>query len=346
MSLAVAVAIIIVGVGIGWENNKVIPLNSSPSAHYSLEPHNRLSFLANWDGPIYLSIAQKGYTSAINANFFPLYPLLIHGAHYIVRSYIMSGLLVSWASLVGAIYFYFKIIKRLYGINDNLEALRGALFFILFPTAVFLLVTYTESLFAFLSLGAIYYALRKNYLIAGLFTLLCTATHVNGLFVLILVSLLLLSEGVKALKVAAGTAIGSLGIVSYMVYQSIKFHTPKAFLAAQQRHSWFNFSIHHIASEFATLNGMFLVLLLLSVAYWWRRRKAFAVYSLLYVCIVFIGGRDLSGIGRYSLMAFPLQFMLYDYFKDKNLGYALVLSLSSILWTFFTLHYVGGYTGG
>jgi hypothetical protein len=38
--------------------------------------------------------------------------------------------------------------------------------------------------------------------------------------------------------------------------------------------------------------------------------------------------------------------MLYDYFRDKKVGYPVVAVLSAILWTFFMLRYAGGYTGG
>ena len=85
ISLLIAASLIVVAVGLGWENNKIVPVNSAPSAHYKLEPNNHLSFLSNWDGPIYLNIAQRGYTQNIQANFFPLYPSLIRIVHKIIH---------------------------------------------------------------------------------------------------------------------------------------------------------------------------------------------------------------------------------------------------------------------
>jgi len=38
VAIAVAIVVIIVGVGLGWENNKVVPVNSATIAHYNLEP--------------------------------------------------------------------------------------------------------------------------------------------------------------------------------------------------------------------------------------------------------------------------------------------------------------------
>jgi Gpi18-like mannosyltransferase len=346
VALLLAVTVIIVGVGLGWENNKIVPINPAKSAHYTLEPSNHLSFMSDWDGPLYLDIAHHGYTDKIEANFFPLYPLTVRVVNTFVNSLVDSGLLVAWVCLVGAIYFYLKIIKQLYGIKDNLEAVRGALFFVLFPTGIFLLATYTESLFAFLALGAIYCALRKKYIPAGLFAILATATHVDGVFVVLLIGLLLAEKQVRAIKIAASMILGSLGIVSYMIWQKIRFNNPLEFIIAQKNHSWLNFDLTHLASIFGSFNGLFILLLLVSVIYWWPRRKSFSLYSLLYASIVFISGKDLGGIGRYTLVAFPLQLMLYDYFRTKKIGYPLVLALSAILWTFFTLRYAGGYTGG
>lgn len=346
LALSVAVVIIAVGVGLGWENNKLVPVNPTTSSHYSLEPHNHLAFMVNWDGPIYLNLAQHGYTAKSLANFFPLYPLLVHIVHIIIPSLVYSGLMVSWACLAGAIYFYLKIVKRLYKTKNNLEALRAALFFVLFPTGIFLLAAYTESLFAMLALGALYFTLQKRLAPAAVLALLATATHINGLFVVVLMALLLLEAGVELVKIAATAIVGSLGFVAYMLYQALHFHDPLAFLSAQGSHSKLNFSLAHVASEAATFNGLFLLLLIAAAWYWWSRRRSFSVYTLLYVLIVFVGGHGFSGQGRYALMAFPLELMLYDYTRKKPLAYTLAIALSSVLWAFFALRYMGGYSGG
>lgn len=346
LAILLALMIIIIGVGLGWENNKIVPVSTAKLAHYTLEPNNRLSFMSDWDGPNYLNIAQNGYTNKIQANFFPLYPLSVRLVHTVVKSLVDSGLIVSWLCFTGAIYFYLKIIKKLYKLPDNLEAIRGVLFFILFPTSVFLIATYTEALFAFLALGAIYYALQKKYVPAALFAMFCTATHLTGLFVVVLIGMLLWEKKVKPLKIAATMVVGSLGLLAYMIYQKVKFNNAFAFVDAQKNHSWISLTPAHLASIFINLNGLFIFLLFISAWYWWRRRKSFSIYSLLFASIVLVAGNDLGGIGRYSLMAFPLQFMLYEYFRDKKVAYPLIITLSAIFWTFCTLRYAGGYTGG
>ena len=346
IALAIGISLIIIGVGLGYENNKIVPVNAAQSAHYLQEPANHLSFLSNWDGPIYLSIAQHGYTNKSQANFFPLYPILVRFVHLLIPSLLDSGLTVAWVCFVGAIYFYLKIFKLLYQLKDNLEAIKGTLFFVLFPTGVFLIATYTESLFAFLALAAIYYALKDKYLVSLILSALSTATHATGVFVAALIGFILLEKGFNIFKSALGVILGCLGLISYMVYQYIKFGSPLEFVNAQKLHSWVNLSGSHFINELVTLNGFFLLLIAISVIYWWRRRKSFALYEMLYLSIIFISGRDFGGFGRYALMAFPQQIMFYDYSRKKKLTFTVILILSVIFWSFVTLRYAGAYTGG
>ncbi len=345
LAIAVAIAVVVGGVFMGWYNNKVVLPNPAVSAHYTQEPTNPLSFMSNWDGPDYLQIAKSGYTAFDQANFYPLYPMLIDLVHFIISSPLVSALLLSWFCFAGAIYFYLKIIKLIFNVADNEEALRGLLFFILFPTAVFFLATYTEALFAFLALGAIYFALRRNYLAAGAFLLLTTATHLTGIMVWILVVLILLEQKVHISKVTWTAVIGSLGLVSYMIFLQIHFHDFLAFITSQKSHGWLQHSYIDILTQAQFFNIVFILLLVLAAIYWWHRQKSFSVYSLLFLLIPIIG-RQYGGFNRYVLMAFPIPLMLYGYLRRKPVGYFLVVALSAIIWAYFLFQYAGGYIGG
>jgi len=257
----------------------------------------------------------------------------------------VSALLLSWFCFAGAIYFYLKIIKLIFNVTDNEEALRGLLFFILFPAAVFFLATYTEALFAFLALGAIYFALRRNYLAAVAFLLPTTATHLTGILVWILVILILLEQKVHISKVIWTAVIGSLGLVSYMIFLQIHFHDFLAFITSQKHHGWLQHSYLDILTQAQFFNIVFMLLLVLAAIYWWHRRKSFSVYSLLFLLIPIVG-RQYGGFNRYVLMAFPIPLMLYGYLRRKPVGYSLVVALSAIVWAYFLFQYAGGYIGG
>lgn len=345
IAVCLAATVVVGGVFLGYENNKIVPLSQGVITHYTAEPNNRLSFMSNWDGPDYLNIVDKGYSSASQTNFFPLYPLAVDLVKTIVHSALDSALIVSWVCLIGAIYFYLKIVKLLFKKTDNIEALRAVLFFVLFPTGVFLIATYTESLFAVLALGAIYHSLRKKYILAGIFTYLACLTHVNGVFIVLLVFMLLLEQKVSLRKSLAAAIIGGLGLLSYMYYLLLKFNNPMAFLDAQKSHGWLHHAISGFLSSMGWMNVIFIILIIISVVYWWSRRKSFSIYSLVFLAIPLLGGQ-FGGFNRYVLMDFPLQLMLFDHFRNRRLAYSFCLTLSAVLWAYFLFQYAGGYVGG
>jgi Gpi18-like mannosyltransferase len=346
LAVLISLLIILVGLFIGWENNKIVPINPDTLARYTAEPHNPLRYIANWDAPIYLKIAKNGYVNSNQTAFFPLYPFFIHLINSFINSPLYSALAISWTSLVGAIFFYLKIIKRLFKVSNNQDALKAVLLFILYPTAIFLITPYTEALFSCLSLGAIYFALEKKYLTSSLLVLLATATHIDGIFVLILIALISFEQKLAKLKIFTGAFIGSLGLIAYMIFLYVNNHNPFEFISAQRTNGWLHSGyLHHIVSTFNVLDFIPLILLICSIVYWWNRRKSFSIFSLFYLIIPFIGGQ-FEGFSRYSLMAFPVGFMLYIKFRDNKVVYPVLVSVFAIFWTFFMLRYAGGYTGG
>jgi hypothetical protein len=345
LAIIVTITLVLAGCLISIANNRYAGHNSSPVSRYVAEPGNKISYLANWDGVNYLTVAKSGYTTSRLTNFFPLYPLIIRVVNKVVSSPLVSGLIVSWAFMMGAIFYYLKVIKLLFKVDDNLEALRACLIFLLFPAAIYLMAVYTESLFAFLSLGAIYYALKKRYILAGLLTTLATLTHINGGFLVVLIALILLEEKERLRNVAISFVIGCLGLIGYMVFLWNKYGNPLEFIAAQHDHGWLRHSALGNLDKFSAVDYILAIAIIISIIYWWKRRKSFAIYSLFYLLIPIIGGQ-FGGYPRYTLMAFPLQFMLYDYLKDKQFIYQLMLILFSVGWTYFMLEFAAGYIVG
>lgn len=345
LAIIVTLALVLVGSIISVTNNKYALFNPDPVSRYSTEPNNKLSYLANWDGVNYINISKTGYSSSGITNFFPLYPIFLALVNKIVSSPLISGLIVSWVFMVGAIYYYLKIIKLLFKVDDNLEALRACLLFILFPSAIYLMAVYTESLFAFASLGAIYYALKRRYVLAGLLTAFATLTHINGVFLVVLVAMILYEEKEKLRNIATSFIIGCLGIIAFMAYLWAKFSNPFEFIVAQHNHGWLRHSILGRLGSFSSLDYLLAIAIIISIIYWWKRRKSFAVYSFFYLLIPAVGGQ-FGGYPRYTLMIFPLQFMLFDYFRDKKMAYQIILILFSIGWTYFMLQFAAGYIVG
>jgi hypothetical protein len=165
------------------------------------------------------------------------------------------------------------------------------------------------------------------------------------MFVVILVAMVLYEQKERWRNVAATVCIGSAGLLGYMFYLWRRFNDPFAFIKAQKTiHGWGQHSYISLITRADPLNAVLIVLLIMTAIYWWPRRKSFAIYSLLFLLIP-IAGRQYGGFNRYVLMAFPLQFMLFAYFRDKKRIFPYVLALLAVVWTYFTLQYAGGYIG-
>jgi hypothetical protein len=342
LAFGIASIAIVVGVLIGIIGSTVFVLNHAPHARYLLDPHDHLSFLANWDGVDYLNIAKHGYTTKFLTGWFPVYPLLIRLLAAIIRSYLAAAIAISWVALVGMVYYYIKIVKSYFKSTSNYDALKAVSLFIFFPTGMYMIAAYTESLFAFLSLAALYYAMQKRYLVAALFLMITTATHVNGVYVVLLVALVLFEQKVRLRNIIMTVLIGSLGLVSYMAYLFRAYHNPLAFLSAQRDHGWLHTSVLGNVRSIGVLNAVLLVGLLVAIVYWWKRRKSFALYAGSYLLIPLIGGQ-FSGFPRYVLMAFPLQIALYAVVRRRKMLYLFVIAVSFVIWTYVLIRFSAGY---
>jgi len=179
-----------------------------------------------------------------------------------------------------------------------------------------------------------------------MFAILAGLTHITALFLLVLLALILIDQKVKIKKVLIFGVLSSLGIITYMSLLFSKFNDPLAFITAQRSHGWLHLHgnyLTNIANNFNLINLIFIILLVLSVIYWWRKKWIFSVYSGLFLLIPLAG--EFGGFDRYTLVAFPVQFMIYDKLKDKSLAYTLVIAFFSIIWAYTVMQYSGGYTG-
>ncbi len=135
-----------------------------------------------WDAPHYLDIAQYGYESTgERANwlvFYPLFPALTRLVGSPLNDYLIGAFVVSTiASIVAAILFY-----RLVAFDYDATIANQAVWFLaIFPTAYFLHIGYTESLFIALVLGAFVAARTERWPLVAMLGALACLTRVNGL---------------------------------------------------------------------------------------------------------------------------------------------------------------------
>jgi|Napbiome12C3dose_1001474.scaffolds.fasta_scaffold00008_45 Gpi18-like mannosyltransferase len=208
----------------------------------------------NFDGVHYLRIAQNGYDAEFSQAFFPLYPLLIRFVAdsnlflqkdtqldtriYVDPGYFFSGLILANLFFLLALVFFYKLVR----IDFNHKIAFGSLLLLVsFPTSLYFGSIYTESLFLFLVLGALYFARKGNFIAAGVFSALASATRFFGLFlvpVLLIEGYLKLKKGQllekgEMAKTIIGILLAPFGSLFYFLFLRLNFDNPLYFLTSQ-----------------------------------------------------------------------------------------------------------------
>lgn len=178
------------------------PAGLTPSIHSGFLSQ-LLAPAARWDSVWYLQIASHGYFSPASANFFPLYPLLVHLATPLFGNAILAGLAISMGSMAGALMLLYRLARQ--DLGEPAARMTVSLVAV-FPTSLFLSAAYPTSLFLMLTIAAAYAARRERWALAGLCGGLAAATRSNGILVVVLLALMYLygPRGRSPLRERAG----------------------------------------------------------------------------------------------------------------------------------------------
>lgn len=192
--------------------------------------------LQQWDANLYQSIAQWGYFGGPGGQpahpnqvaFFPGYPLALAGVHAVVRNWVLAELLLSLAA--GSVATV--SIARLAGTR------RAALLLACAPTAVFLTVGYSESLFLAFAIPAWLAGRRGNWPAAGMLAFAAAFTRVNGLFLLAgLLTMALTAPKGSRWRALSGLAPATLAPLLYEAYLRVATGHWNAWMLAN-RQGW------------------------------------------------------------------------------------------------------------
>jgi hypothetical protein len=211
-----------------------------------------------FDGNWYAGIASSGYSAspdvatAQNYAFFPLYPFLMRlagdlaGLGGSTGGYAVTGLVLSHLFFLGALALLYRL--TLLGWADPAFATRTVWAISALPWAYVFSMTYTESLFLLLAVGAVLVAYRGRSkpgpgvaLGAGLLAALAALTRPQGLLVVLPVVWLLTSQQLLSPRARAiYTALSSLPALSaagaYVLY--IGLSTGNMVAALQAKTAW------------------------------------------------------------------------------------------------------------
>jgi len=303
-----------------------------------------------WDAIHFLRLAEFGYSAAdkFKAWFYPLYPWSVRFTSYLCGDLLLAAYLVSAMGL----FFAVVILRRMAALEWNAEiARRSVYFFLIFPTAYYLHIGYTESLFLALALGSLFAARKERWLLAGMLGALSWMTRANGIALL------------PTLAVEAGhqwfltkrwrwqwlwIGIVPAGFAVYLYLNWRISGDPLAFLKLRKElfHMTSSWPWIGIADAFRNLRRtpnqaeivgtqelLFTGLgLVCSIVSWWKFRPIYAMWItanwLLLVCVTFI-----ESMPRYCVTMFPIFFVFA--FLAENRLWKMAITMWSLL--FFAL---------
>jgi Mannosyltransferase (PIG-V) len=233
---------------IGFAVNKVLVLTAAwfgmQTRFEAQTEYGRLGYLfvknfLQWDSWWFTEIASKGYWPKATA-FFPLYPLLIRAVSEVLRiSTGAAAILISTVCFVVGLYFFLRLVRL---DLDRKRAVRALLVLVLFPTAFYFSVGYTESLFLLLTVLALYALRRGRWAIAGVWGGLAAVARNTG----VALGLPFLIEYFQQWRKrprprphpwgALWVLLIGVGTAAYFVYLWVRFGSPLVFVHAESEY--------------------------------------------------------------------------------------------------------------
>lgn len=217
---------------------------------------NFINAINIWDSGWYRGIIENGYNlhpydniigNPANWAFFPLYPFIVKAIHYIFP--IDISLL---GSIVSTLFFLFALIVSYVYIIETRKNKKQGLFFILMMSfgmySFYFSILYTESLYLFLLVLALYFLHKDKYILVGFIGALLSATRNMGVMivfgVLVQYTATYLKSKDKSVKgyivsilkdpnLILGILLIPLGLFTYMAYLGRLIGDPLAFAHIQ-----------------------------------------------------------------------------------------------------------------
>lgn len=317
---------------------------------------NLISLHSRWDSVWYLNIAQNGYQyqkgQLSNIVFFPLYPALIAITSILtLGNSILAGWLISSISIIIACLFIYKIIKKF---HPNIDPDQVIFFLLIFPTAFFFNAVYTESLFLALSLACFYFALNKNFLLAGIIGLAASLTRVSGILIFIPIAWEYYEFfGFKRFFKLNFLPVFLIpfGTFCFFLFHYLKFGDWLLFLKVESlwgRSFTLNKGHFDLFSNPSIINFSldltFIVLAFVSTLLIFKKiRVSYGLY--VFSTLLFaLSSSTMMSIGRYILVLFPI-YILAASFKNQLIKQAWIL-VSILLLGMYIILFVNNYWAG
>jgi hypothetical protein len=285
--------------------------------------------MTRWDANHYVTIARYGYQpGSEEIAFSPLYPMTIRAVHTLVawwpstqEGYRLAAVLVANAAMIVAAALLYAVARDEWG---RRPAERSIWLFLAFPTALFLSVGYSESLYLSLTLGTALCLRRQHWLAAGGLGALAALSRPQGVLVVVLIAAeawaqrRTLVDMVGRLRVLAALGLPALAMVGWMAWQGLVLGDALAFAHVQSEWArgltlpWDTF-IRFASGPISVHSGLhslvdlaFTIFAVVMVALVWRwSHRSYAWYGSALLLAPLLTGTLLS-MPRFVLGIFPI----------------------------------------
>lgn len=311
-----------------------------------------------WDASHYLNLAKDGYTAKgegrFSIVFYPLYPWLVRAAFVLCRNYFAAALLVSGVASV----FAGVLFRRLVELDQPAKVARLAVWFLfIFPTAYFLHIGYTESLFLALVLGSLLAARRQFWAVVGMLAALASFTRVNGL---LLAPTLLVEAWLQYRENRRfdwrWLWIGAAGL-GFLAYLWINYHVtgdPFTFTKVMEKHwykkltfPWFGirdvwWRIPHFNLTEGLHEFIFIIFSFLCTVWCWiKLRPSYAIWMTLNWLLI-TSTTYVVSVPRYCLTLFPIFIIFARLAAARPLAGRILTAISLLLLALFAAKFAHG----
>lgn len=318
--------------------------------------HGLITHWVRWDGRSYVAIARFGYP-AMDPTFRapgsgsmvwpPGYPLLIRAASYVLPGDLnLAAVVVSNLAALGLLVVLYRLVDHEFGDPDT--ASRTLVCLLAFPTAFFLAVGYSESLFLLLTLAALYAARRGHWWYAGLLAGAASGVRVLGVTIVVAFAYeYLRQKGFRWRDIRADAlaiALAPSGLLAYMGYLWYRYDDPWLFRKAQvvwgrgpiampwntlgnELRGWsFTTRPERTVTNILDLAALALALTLLVLCFVgpWRLRRdqlylmLAGAFPLIAVVLQPVSGPAWVSMARYVLAFFPMFFVLGKMTQNRH----------------------------
>ncbi len=316
-----------------------------------------------WDASRHTRVEEVGYTNfgefRADLTIFPLYPWLVSAANWVTGDTQINAFFISGIALVAVCVLLYKLAQM----DESEPVARNSIWFLLiFPTAYFFHINYTESVFLAVTLASFYAARKGHWKLAGLFGVLSSMGRVNGL----LLMPALMVEAFEEYRQTRRWSWNWLAILAtplgFGVYLFINLHvTGNAFAfmeIAREKfykalappwtglmNSYTRMSWDDNVSSVMMISIQELVFVAIGfgaiVLCAWRLRWSYTVWMagnwLLFISVGFI-----VSVPRYTLILFPI-YIIFAQLAQRHAWYVLLTVWSLLFYALFAARFVTGH---